>query len=109
MVRPSPLPLALVASWLLAATFATLWWNAGEPLAPQVVHVAPPSSPTAADEPAAEAFVVAPTPTSAGSYLRLRQVALRDGVDAWDEQLPPGPAAMPSASGWRSPLGVDES
>ncbi len=87
-------PLVTVASVALAATFAALWWNqASRP--PQIVHASPD---VAVELPAAVAVDDAslpPTGNSTESYFHLRQVALREGIDAWPQRWPSGHASPP--------------
>jgi hypothetical protein len=98
--------LALAASLLLAATFAALWWNGRSSPAPIVVEkpveVAP--APLADEEKHDTEAIQLAAPEE--SYLHLRHIALRDGVDAWPERWPNGESTPPpTASSRRLPEG----
>ncbi len=99
--------LALAASLMLTATFAALWSSGRSTPAPLVVEKPAevvPAPPTDND-----AHPVTPSQLASPeeSYLHLRQVALRDGVDAWPERWPKGEAPPPTTA--RSRLTPGES
>jgi len=88
-------PLVTAASLALAATFAVLWWNESHRPAPQIAQPTTPApTPQAVDD--EEEILIAEVASPEESYLHLRQVALREGVDAWPRRVPVGTTTSPT-------------
>ena len=114
-LRPAPQrwawPLAAATSLLLAATFASLWVREYHAIEPTVVQaVSPPANETIAASVADdETSPPLAKPLGEASYFHLRQVALRDGVDALPQRLPRGRSpGTPPLRAFPSPLLLEE-
>lgn len=106
--------LALAASVVIAASFAGLWWREVRRPVPVIVQQTP-AAPTRAADSALPPTSVEITPAAAvalpaNSYLHLRQLALREGIDALPDRHPHGRTfAPPTARAFQSPFTLEES
>lgn len=104
-------PLATAASLLLATTFASLWVREYHAIESTVVraHSSPATEAIAAAVAEDEIPPVVAKPLGEASYFHLRQVALRDGVDALPERLPhSGAWEIPRLRAFQTPLLLEE-
>lgn len=95
-------PTVTAASLALAATFAALWWNESHRPAPQVAQPTTPTPVQVVDD--EEEITIAEVASPQESYLHLRQVALREGVDAWPRRVPVGTTTSPTSARSAWPL-----